>query len=283
MPSIRDKLAAKKSKLALPKKTDQEHPANLNNYADGSFYHIEIDQILDNPHQPRQYFDEEALAELAQSISQKGIIQPIVVRRDESGQVILVAGERRLRAAKMVGLESVPAILTKGNPLEISLIENLQRENLKPLEEAEAFAEMIKEYNYTQDKLALVIGKAKSTVSETLSLNKLPAVIKEEVRRAEQYPRRLLVEIAKQGTEDKMVALFEAAKSGQLKSEQVRTIARQYKEKVQRVPVAIALDRVLALSKYLEKMDFAAIEQGQKAQLLVELEQLKHKIEALLK
>ena len=88
----------------------------------------------------------------------------------------------------MAGLEKIPAILTKGNPAEIALIENLQRENLSPIEESEALARMINEHGYTQEQMASVIGKAKSTVSETISLNRLPESIKEEVRRAGTIP-----------------------------------------------------------------------------------------------
>ena len=102
-------------------------------------YLLDISEILDNPYQPRQYFDPAALDELTESIRLKGVIQPIVVREDEAGAIYLVAGERRLKASNNAGLTTIPAIFTDGNPLEISLIENLQRENLKPIEEAEAF------------------------------------------------------------------------------------------------------------------------------------------------
>ena len=265
--SIRDKLADKKSKLATVQKKETDHPANLNDYQEGSFYTVEIDLITPDPEQPRKYFAPEALDELSQSIKQKGVLQPVIIRKDDAGHIILVAGERRLKAAKIAGLEKIPAIITKGNPLEISIIENLQRENLTPIEEAEALGRMIEEHSYTQDKLAFVIGKAKSTVSEALSLNRLPNEIKDEVRRAEQYPRRLLVEIAKLETPQAMIALFKQVKEGNLKSDKVREIARQKEgvEKTQRTPAAIALDRVLSLNTYLSKIDFKEIEKKQKA------------------
>lgn len=285
MPSIREKLASKKSKLATAQERTTDHPAALNDYQEGSFYMVDLDLIEPDPNQPRKYFDPEALEELSTSIKQKRVYQPIIVRKDENGKIILVAGERRYRAAKMAGLDKIPAIITKDNPLEISIIENLQRENLRPIEEAEALGRMVDEYEYTQEKLAFVIGKAKSTISETLSLNRLPDSIKEEVRRAEpkeaeKYPRRLLVEIAKQKTPEAMTALFNQAKTGQLKSEAVRKIARKREgiEKAQRTPAAIALGRAQALSHYLDKIDLAVAEENQKAQLLIELQNLKNKI-----
>jgi ParB family chromosome partitioning protein len=282
MATIRDKLAAKKSKLAAPQAKLKDHPANLNDYQDGSFYNVDIDLITADPDQPRKYFDQPALSELSQSIKQKGVLQPVIIRKDQAGKIVLVAGERRFRAAKMAGLEKIPAVMTKGNPLEISIIENLQRENLTPIEEAEALSRMIEEHSYTQDKLAFVIGKAKSTISETISLNRLPDEIKNEVRRAEQYPRRLLVEIAKQDTKKAMIDLFKRVKDGNLKSEDVRDIARKRPERTQRTPAAVAADKVLALTNHLSKLNFETIEQSEKSRLIMDLHNLKKAIEKII-
>lgn len=276
MPSIRDKLAKKKSKLAQPQEKPEDHPADLNDFQEGGFYQVDPGVIFPNPHQPRKYFDPEKLTELSESIKQKGVLQPIIIRR-QSGNIYLVAGERRLRAAKMAGLEKIPAILTKGNPAEIALIENLQRENLSPVEEAEALGRMAEEYDYTQDQLAMIIGKAKSTISETLSLNRLPETIKEEVRRAEQYPRRLLVEIAKQKTPAEMIDLFERVKERGLKSDQVRAVARK-QERIERAPLAITLDKIQALSKNLDRLDLERLNQDEKIHLMSMLQELKESI-----
>lgn len=281
--STRDKLAGKTTKLATMPERITDHPANLNNYQDGSFYHVDVDLILPNPDQPRKFFDEEALNELATSIKEKGVLQPVIIRKDDQGQIYLVAGERRLKASKIAGLEKIPAIITKGNPAEIALIENLQREDLKPVEEAEALSRMVAEYGYTQEKLAQVLGKAKSTVSEIISLNRLPESIKEEVRRAELYPRRLLVEIAKQDSEEKMLALFARSKGGNLKSDEVRQITRTKGARdKQRTPAAIALDKTQTLTKHLSKLEMATIQDAEKTQLLFELQALKNEIEKLL-
>lgn len=278
MPSLREQLANKKSKLAIKKEKLEDHPANLSNHQDGSFYYIDIDLIETDPKQPRKFFNPESLAELSQSIKQKGILQPIIIRKD-NGKIYLVAGERRYRASKMAELEKIPAILTKGNPMEIAIIENLQREDLKPIEEAEALNQMLIEYDYTQDQLALIINKAKSTVSEVLSLNRLPDSIKDEIRQNE-YSRRLLVEVAKRNTQEEMISLFNKIKENNLKSGQVRKITRNQNEK--RSSAVIALDKAFGLSKHLSGLDFSSIQDDEKINLLKELENLRNYINSLL-
>jgi ParB family transcriptional regulator, chromosome partitioning protein len=280
MPTGRDKLAGKTTKLAAQHEKLEDHPANLNNDEDGGFYQIEIASILPDPNQPRKYFEPESLRELSQSIFQKGVLQPVIIRKDEKGKIFLVAGERRFKAAKMAGLETIPAILTKGNPLEISLIENLQREDLKPVEEAEALHRMIEDHKYTHERLALAIGKARSTITETLSLNRLPEEIKAECRRADNYPRRLLIEVAKQETPEKMLALFQTVKQNELKSADVRKITRPPSDKKDLSPIAVTLGKVSALQKQLGKLNFAATDETERDQLLSELQQLKKAIEA---
>jgi len=229
MASIRDKLAQKKSKLAQPRQVEEDHPANVELVQDGAFFHVDVDLIQPNPNQPRKYFDEVAMQELCESVKKTGVIQPIIIRKDQDNNIILVAGERRLRASRMAELPKIPCILTKGNPAEISLIENLQRENLNPIEESEALHRMIDEYQYTQQDLAHVIGKGRSTIAETLSLNRLPDTIKEECRRADNFSRRTLVEVSKQKSHLEMVNLFSQIKKGQLTSDDVRNITRKKK------------------------------------------------------
>ena len=276
MPSVREKLAQRKSKLTQPQEPIEDHPADVNDYQDGGFFRVDVELVKPNPYQPRKTFDPEKLAELSQSIQKKGVLQPVIIRRDEAGEIYLVAGERRLRAAKMAGLEKIPAILTKGNPAEIALIENLQRENLSPVEESEALARMAEEFEYTQEQIALVVGKARSTITESLSLNRLPESIKEECRRADIYPRRLLVEIAKQETPEEMIALFARVKEGGLKSDQVRAVTR--KQRVERAPLAITLDKVSALSNSLSKLDLDPLNQDEKIHLMSVLQELRQTI-----
>jgi len=142
---------------------------------------VSPERIMINPQQPRTSFSESALNDLAESIKQHGIIQPLVVTR--KGQDFeLIAGERRLRSAKLIGLKEVPVIVREEQDqkkLEIALIENLQRENLNPLETARAYQRLINEFNITQEETARRVGKARSSVANALRLLALPSAIQE--------------------------------------------------------------------------------------------------------
>ncbi len=142
---------------------------------------VQINDIRPNPYQPRKEFEPEALAELTESIKEHGIIQPLIVRKSIKGYE-LVAGERRLRAAEKAGLARVPVIIktyTDQQLMEIALIENLQRENLNPLEEAEAYQKLMEHCSFTQEQLAKKVGKSRPHVANMLRLLNLP----EEIRR----------------------------------------------------------------------------------------------------
>lgn len=137
---------------------------------------IKISEIRSNPYQPRKIFDEEALNELASSIIEHGIVQPIIVKKSIKGYE-LVAGERRTKAAKIAGLETVPAIVKDFDDeqmMEIALIENIQRENLNPIEEAMAYDSILRSSNITQDELAKKFGKSRSYITNSLGLLRLP-------------------------------------------------------------------------------------------------------------
>lgn len=144
---------------------------------------LPISQIKTNKYQPRVEFNEEKLSELIRSIKEKGVIQPILVRKIHDGYE-LIAGERRLRAAKRLQLENIPAIVREVNDidsLEISLIENIQREGLNPIEEANAFERFITEFNFTQERIAEALGKDRSTIANTIRLLALPKKIQEYI------------------------------------------------------------------------------------------------------
>ena len=277
---IRKILASEKSKLSIETPKEEDHPALLHNYRDGEFFIVDIDKITPDPHQPRQYFDPDSLDELSQSIRQKGILQPVIIRQEQD-KFYLVAGERRYRAAKLAELTQIPAIMTTGNPAEIALIENIQREDLNPIEEAVALNRMIEEYKYTQEKLATVIGKDRTVITTTLSLNKLPQVIKEECGRAHIYPKRVLIEIAKQKTPEKMIFLFNQIKEGNLKSDDVRKITRTPKSDT-RTPAGIALGKTIGLVKNLNRLDLDATTENEKLLLITELQNLHNVIEEII-
>jgi ParB family chromosome partitioning protein len=283
MTDIRKKLAGKATKLAQDRPKQDDHPANnVNDCREGSYYHLDIDLILPDPEQPEKYFDPVALAELADSIRQKRLYQPVVVRKDETGRIVLVAGKRRLKAAKMAGLEKIPAVFTQGNPLEISMIENLQRENLKPIEEAEAIGRMMEQHGYTEEKLAFAIGKARHTISEAIKLGRLPETIKDECRRDDKYPWRLLVEIAGQDTPEAMMCLYNRAKQGALKRDEGIHAAGKQAETTRRVPAETAMDGNASFNAFLPGDDIETTEQHKKARLLIELQNLVKIIDELI-
>ena len=149
---------------------------------EGALY-CNLDEIQVNPYQPRTVFDQEKIEELTHSIKEKGVIQPLLVRKVKGGYQ-LVAGERRLRAAKKAGLEKIPVVvreISKAELLEYSLIENLQRENLNPVEEAEAYKRLMKDFGYTQQKVSQVLGKNRATVANQLRVLKLPGMVKKSL------------------------------------------------------------------------------------------------------
>jgi len=144
---------------------------------------IELEKIVPNEYQPRKHFDDEKLRELASSIKEQGVIQPIIVHKMNSGYQ-LIAGERRWRAARLAGLKTIPALVkeaTKRELLEMALIENIQREDLKPLEAAEAYKRLQDEFKLTQDDLAKRVGKERSTVTNFLRILGLPKEVKHEI------------------------------------------------------------------------------------------------------
>jgi ParB family chromosome partitioning protein len=284
MTNIRKQIAGA-AKIGVRAKATKDHPASLNVYEDGTYFKgIEIDLIKPDPDQPRKVFEPEALQDLANSIKIKGVIQPVIIRRDEANNTfILVAGERRWRASKIAGKKEIPAILkTEENTFAISLIENLQRENLNPIEEAQAYERMIKEYSYSQEMLADVIGKARATITNTLILNKLPEVVKEECSRA-NISKRTLIEIAREETEEKMIALFNRVKDFKLTSDDVRNITREKKERVFKGQGEITSNRVVSLTSYLEKLNLDSLETEDRVKVLSELQKLMETIEGLLK
>lgn len=159
---------------------------------------IALGNIVPNPHQPRLHFDPEKLAELAKSINEHGILQPLVVTRVDSQNYELIAGERRFQAAKSLGLKTVPVIVREAGEqlkLELAIIENVQRHNLNPIEEAKAYARLVNEFSLSQEAVAEKMGKKRSTVANTLRLLHLPIEIQRAVaegRISEGHAKALL-------------------------------------------------------------------------------------------
>ncbi|MBQ7413485.1 MAG: ParB/RepB/Spo0J family partition protein [Alphaproteobacteria bacterium] len=190
---------------------------------------VDINLLTPSPYQPRRVFSENALMDLVRSIQEKGVLQPLLVRPKKNGEYEIIAGERRLRASKQAGLSQVPVIIKDFDDkaaLEVALIENLQREDLNPLEEAEAYARLLNEFNYTQDELSKVVGKSRSHVANMMRLLDLPSDIKQLVENKEltigharallnaQNPSELAAEIIDRGLSVRQTEKIATAKGG---------------------------------------------------------------------
>ncbi len=150
---------------------------------DKKFIVCGIEEIKPNRHQPRKVFDPEKLRELVASIKEKGVIQPLIARRIDGGYE-LIAGERRWRASQMAGLKQVPVVLRDvrdSEMLELALIENIQRAELNPIEEAEAYQKLVDDFDFTQEELSIRVGKERSTIANHLRLLKLPELVKSDI------------------------------------------------------------------------------------------------------
>ena len=172
-----------------------------------TYFECNISQITPNKHQPRLMFDQEELTELAESIRVNGVIQPLIVSRVSKKKYTLIAGERRLRASKMAGLKTVPVVVREISSddelLEFALIENIQRTDLNPLEEAEAYRKLIDKFGLTQEEASQKVGKNRSTVANSLRLLQLPQYIKDDLlsgQLSEGHARALLAVLSSPAT-----------------------------------------------------------------------------------
>lgn len=263
----------------VPDVTGDAGPAVENKargFEPGRLYRLPPDRLRPDPDQPRRFFDPQAQAELTASVKSHGVLQPVLFRVGPDGEPVLVAGERRHQAARAAGLTEVPALCTAGDAAEISLVENLLREDLTPLEEAEALGRLASAHHYTQERLSSVIGKAQSTLSEILSLNRLPDDVKARCRTDPSIPRRVLVDVARKRQARGMSRAF-----------------RTYLEKRDRVdprkgrprPVRERVERLLApLRAAADKLAAAAADLGpdERDQLAAAWEQTRRKVERAL-
>ena len=199
---------------------------------DGGISYVSINDIKPNSNQPRKTFDEEKLDELAASIKEHGMIQPIVLRNVDNGYEI-VAGERRWRAARKVGIKEVPCIikeLTDEENMLLAIIENMQREDLNPIEEAEGISQMIDTYGLTQEQVSKSVGKSRPYITNALRLLKLPESIKRYVADGTLTTGHAR-EIVSAGDIDRQEALAEAAVKEGLSVRQVEKLAKESKNK----------------------------------------------------
>lgn len=184
---------------------------------------IPISMIEANPDQPRTSLGN--IEELANSVREKGVLEPILVRQVAPNKYQIISGERRYRAATMAGLDEIPAIeldVDDKEQLEIALIENIQRKDLTPFEEAEGFLVLQQKFNYTHEKISQVIGKSRTTVTETLLINEIPDRIRLMCRQAGIANKSVLVQVARAGNEAAMEDVVRAYASGELDRDALR-------------------------------------------------------------
>ncbi|MFQ5743265.1 MAG: ParB/RepB/Spo0J family partition protein [Acidobacteriota bacterium] len=187
---------------------------------------ISTQELRPNPHQPRQSFG--AIEELVTSIRNVGVLEPLLVRHQDDGYEI-ISGERRYRAAQLAGLDEVPCIVLEvddAKVLEIALIENLQRQDLSPYEEAEALEALIERFDYTHDELARRIGKSRTSVTETLSLGSIPVALRQRLAEADVQTKSILLEIARRENPDEQRALADLVITEGLTRDELRQLRR---------------------------------------------------------
>ena len=178
----------KKSSRARARTRCAHFDRRVHTNGSSSIGEVEIQLIVANPNQPRREFDQEALEELAESIRQIGVIQPITLRKMDDGTYQIIAGERRWRASQMAGLHSIPAYVRTAddeNMMQMALVENIQREDLNAIEIALAYQNLIEHYNLTQDALSEKVGKKRATIANYLRLLKLPAQVQMALQKRE--------------------------------------------------------------------------------------------------
>lgn len=235
---------------------------------------IPIAEFQPDPNQPRKYFDEIALNELSESIKQYGVLQPIIYYVNESGQKIIVAGERRYQAAKRAQLSEIPAIVIDGREADkVALIENILRQDLTPFEEAEALQRLKEKYKYSNEKLSQVFTKSPSIISETLSINKLPDAIKERYKANPQLAKRDLIKIARMRSEEGQINTYNKLTNYKPETEEPKDTEKDGKENYK-----LALAFIKSLTGKLSKSNIVISNDEEKENLKTQIAQLSNAI-----
>ena len=183
--------------------------ATSTTYTKGKLYRLKIADLQPDPNQARKFMDPVAINELAASIQKLGVMVPIQFRRDEQGALVIVSGHRRVTAAGKAGLTEIYGTYTDGDTRLQGFVDNLQREGLAPVDEAEQMAALMKEYVFNQYQLADALGKSQAIVSSTITLNKLPEDIRDACRTNPNIPKETLLEVAKMKTDTSMRRKFQ--------------------------------------------------------------------------
>ena len=248
--------------ITAPKDTAGNRP--------GRMVLVDVGDLAMNPAQPRTHVDEEELAELRASIADHGLLQPVVVKKSADGGYLLVAGQRRYLAARMAGLRKIPAIMTDGDPAEIALIENLQRSDLTPIQEGEAFRKLKIKEDYTLEQMSRIFHKSGVTISEAISLTRLPDEIKDACRGDASVPRRILVKIARMGDEARMLRAYRLYRSSGEKKED---IGREQSHQISR-KTGIGTRYLASVVQKLSEFDAGTLQKKQRERAREEVEKI---------
>ena len=252
---------------SIPKVTKERKTS----YRTGNLYHVSLDEIALNPEQPRRYFCDKELHALSDSIRANGLLQPVLCLA-EGNELQLLAGERRLRAARLAKLTTIPVRVVTGDPLEIALIENLLRSDLTAIEEAEAIASLKQKKGFRLEDLSGITGKAVATLSEILSITRLPEEILTACRSSRAIPRDILVLIARLSGKKEQLEAFEQYQKGALTREALAVRAKRSKS----IPgkKSAPFTYIRSVSKRFSRLDPGNMNSGEKTRLRSELEKL---------
>lgn len=226
-------LPRQKEKKPIPQKERIASASIKDDQKDNYLLFIPVDKIKLNPHQPRKSFSERAIKELADSIKTYGILEPLIVTPLANGNYELIAGERRLRSSKLIGLSKVPVIIRESDEqakLEIALIENIQRKNLNPAEEAHAYLELMENFNLTQEQVAKRVGKKRSSIANTLRILALPQEIIDAIAK-EKLSAGHARAIAALNDEQEQLTLFRKIISTKLTVRDTEEYVQSYKRR----------------------------------------------------
>ena len=258
----------------LPERKGAELPV----YKKGRLYALKLTELQPDMEQPRRHFDAESIQELSLSIGKHGVLQPVIFRVNTGGDLVLVAGQRRWQAAAQAGLTQVPGVFTDGEPAEIALVENLLRQDLTAIEEAEAIDKLKTTHSYQLEQLHTIIGKSVSTLSEILALTKLPLEIRNECRADRKIARSVLLEIAKLPTEKQMLDLYRQYREKGLSREKLRQSVRRQKAVAPRTEIK----QVRSWSRKFGTFDITGLAEKDRSTLKSELHKLQSQLEQLL-
>ena len=251
-------------------------------YVKNQLYMAPLAELQPDPTQPRKYMDPVALEELTASVRQMGIIQPVVCRQDQAtGLVYTVAGERRCAAARKAGLATVPAVFIDGaNHAEIALVENLLRQDLNSVEEAEALQRLMEDHAYQQEELAKIIGKSQPMISKSLSLNRLPKEIRDECRQDPTVPRNVLVEIARKKQERSMLTEFKKYRDQQTKIAAKETADATAPTQRKRTRAEAIVNSIGAMVNKIGDLDFPSFSAEDRTMIIETMTSMKETLES---